>query len=97
MSAATVSFLANDNVLTVVNAYLMAMDETPFEDQVALVQSVLKRYRPSDAAKLLGIPVQRIYQYRRDDWVNRHAAKYAKTNVLVRDFVKILMLGNMDA
>lgn len=96
MSAATVSFLTNDNALTVVNAYLMAMDETPFEDQVALVQSVLKRYRPSEAAKLLGIPVQRIYQYRRDDWVERRAAKYVKRNVMLRDFVKILMLGNMD-
>lgn len=96
MSAATVSFLANDNVLTVVNAYLMAMDQTPFEDQVVLVQSVLKQYRPSEAAKLLDIPVQRIYEYRRDDWVKRHAAKHAKTNVLIRDFVKILMLGNMD-
>lgn len=95
MSAATVSFLANDNVLTVVNAYLMAMDETPFEDQVALVQSVLKRYRPCDAAKLLDIPLQRIYEYRRHDWVERHPARYAKTNVLIRDFVKILMLGNM--
>lgn len=96
MSAATVSFLANDNVLTVVNAYLMAMDETPFEDQVKLVHAVLYRYRPCDVAKLLDIPVQRIYEYRRDDWVERHAARYAKTNVLIRDFVKILMLGNMD-
>lgn len=97
MSAATVSFLTNDNALTVVNAYLMAMDQTPFEDQVAIVQSVLKRYRPCDAAKLLDIPVQRIYEYRRDDWAERHAARYAKTNVMVRDFVKIVMLGNMDA
>lgn len=97
MSAATVSFLANDDVLTVVNAYLMAMDETPFEDQVKLVHAVLYRYRPCDAAKLLDIPVQRIYEYRRDDWAERHAAKYAKTNVLIKDFVKILMLGNMDA
>lgn len=97
MSAATVSFLTNDNALTVVNAYLMAMDETPFEDQVKLVHAVLYRYRPCDVAKLLDIPVQRIYEYRRDDWVKRHAARYAKTNVLIKDFVKILMLGNMDA
>lgn len=97
MSAATIGFLSNDNALTVVNAYLMAMDETPFEDQVALVQSVLKRYRPCDAAKLLGIPVARIYEYRRSDWVQRHPSMYAKTNVLIKDFVKILMLGNLDA
>lgn len=95
MSAATISFLSNDNALTVVNAYLMAMDETPFEDQVALVQSVLALYRPCDAAKLLDIPVQRIYEYRRSDWVQRHPSMYAKTNVLIKDFVKILMLGNM--
>lgn len=97
MSAATVSFLTNDNALTVVNAYLMAMDSTPFEDQVALVQSVLKRYRPREAARLLDIPVQRIYEYRRDDWAERHTAQYVKTNVMLRDFVKIMMLGNMDA
>lgn len=97
MSAATVSFLTNDNALTVVNAYLMAMDETPFEDQVALVQSVIRRYRPSDAAKLLDIPVQRIYEYRRKDWTQRHPSMNGRTNVLVRDFVKIMMLGNMDA
>lgn len=97
MSATTVSFLTNDNALTVVNAYLMALDETPFENQVALVQSVLKRYRPKEAARLLDIPLQRIYEYRRPDWVERHAAKYAKTNVMLADFVKILMLGNMDA
>lgn len=96
MSAATISFLTNDNALTVVNAYLMAMDETSFEDQVKLVQSVLKRYRPRDAAKLLDIPVSRIYEYRRDDWTERHAPKYAKTNVMLRDFIKILMLGNAD-
>lgn len=96
MSAETVSFLTNDNALTVVNAYLMAMDETSFEDQVKLVQSVLKRYRPRDAAKLLDIPVSRIYEYRRDDWVERHAPKYAKRNIILRDFIKILMLGNMD-
>lgn len=94
MSAATVSFLTNDNALTVVNAYLMAMDETPFEDQVKLVHAVLKRYRPCDVARLLDIPVQRIYEYRREDWVKRHVARYAKTNVLIKDFVKILMLGN---
>lgn len=97
MSAATVGFLTNDNALTVVNAYLMAMDQTPFEDQVALVQSVLRRYRPCDAAKLLDIPLQRIYEYRRKDWVQRHPSMHGKTNVLVRDFVKIMMLGNMDA
>lgn len=96
MSAATVSFLTNDNALTVVNAYLMAMDETPFEDQVKLVQAVLKRYRPRDAARLLDIPVFRIYEYRRDNWTERHTAAYAKTNVMLRDFVKILMLGNAD-
>lgn len=96
MSAATISFLANDNALTVVNAYLMAMDETSFEDQVKLIQSVLKRYRPRDAARLTDIPVSRIYEYRRDDWAERHAAKYVKRNVMLRDFVKILMLGNMD-
>lgn len=96
MSAATVSFLTNENALTVVNAYLMAMDQTPFEDQVALVQSVLKRYRPREAAQLLDIPIQRIYEYRRDDWAERHTARYVKTNVMVRDFVKILMLGNAD-
>lgn len=96
MSAATVSFLTNDNALTVVNAYLMAMDETPFEDQVKLVHAVLDRYRPSDVAKLLDIPVQRIYEYRRGDWAKRHAARYAKTNVLIKDFVKILMLGNVS-
>lgn len=97
MSATIVSFLTNDNALTTVNAYLMAMDQTPFEDQVALVQSVLKRYRPREAAQLLDIPIQRIYEYRRDDWAERHTARYVKTNVMVRDFVKILMLGNMDA
>lgn len=97
MSASTVSFLSNGNALTVVNAYLMAMDQTPFEDQVALIQSVLKRYRPRDAARLLDIPVERIYEYRRGDWAKRHVARYAKTNVLIKDFVKILMLGNMDA
>lgn len=96
MSAATVSFLTNDNALTVVRAYLMAMDETPFEDQVALVQSVLKQYKPHIAAGLLDIPVERIYEYRRGDWAKRHVAKYAKTNVLIKDFVKILMLGNMS-
>lgn len=96
MSAATVSFLTNDNALTVVNAYLMAMDETPFEDQVKLVHEVLHQYRPCDVAKMLDIPVQRIYEYRRDDWAQRHAARYAKTNVLIKDFVKILMLGNMS-
>lgn len=94
MSAATVSFLTNENALTVVNAYLMTMDETPFEDQVKLVQAVLRQYRPCDVAKLLDISVQRIYEYRRDDWVKRHPARYAKTNVLIKDFVKILMLGN---
>lgn len=97
MSAATVSFLSNDNALTVVSAYLMAMNETPFEDQVKLVQSVLNRYRPREAARLLDIPVQRIYEYRRDDWAERHTTKYAKTNVMLHDFVKIMMLGNMDA
>lgn len=97
MSAATIGFLTNDNALTVVNAYLMSMEATPFEEQVALVQSVLKRYRPCDVAKLLDIPVTRIYEYRRSDWVQRHPSMYAKTNVLIRDFVKILMLGNMDA
>lgn len=97
MSAATIKFLTNDNALTVVNAYLMAMDQTPFEDQVKLVHAVLNRYRPCDVAKMLDIPVQRIYEYRRDDWAERHTARYAKTNVLVRDFVKIMMLGNLDA
>ena len=96
MSAATVSFLTNDNALTVVSAYLMAMDETPFEDQVALVQSVLAAYSPHDAAKLLDIPVSRIYEYRRGDWAKRHEARYAKTNVLIKDFVKILTLGNLS-
>lgn len=96
MSATTVSFLTNDNALTVVDAYLMALDNTPFEDQVKLVQSVLNRYRPKDAAKLLDIPVSRIYEYRRDDWTQRHITKYTKTNVMVRDFVKIMMLGNLD-
>ena len=95
MSAATVSFLTNDNALTVVSAYLLAMDETPFEDQVALIQSVLHAYRPCDVAKLLDIPVSRIYEYRRGDWAQRHEAKYAKTNVLIKDFVKILTLGNL--
>lgn len=96
MSAATVSFLTNDNALTVVRAYLLAMDETSFEDQVALVQSVLHAYRPCDVAKLLDIPVTRIYEYRRGDWVQRHESKYAKTNVLIKDFVKILTLGNLS-
>lgn len=94
MSAETISFLTNDNALTVVRAYLMAMDETPFEDQVKLVHAVLHKYRPCDVAKMLDIPVQRIYEYRRDNWVERHAARYAKTNVLIKDFVKILALGN---
>ena len=94
MSAATISFLTNENALTVVNAYLMAMDATSFEDQVKLIQAVLHRYRPRDAAKLLDIPVQRIYEYRRDDWAERHPTMYAKTNVMLKDFVKILMLGN---
>lgn len=96
MSAETINFLTNENALTVVSTYLLAMDSTSFEDQVKLVQAVLKRYRPRDAAKLLDIPVSRIYEYRRDDWVERHVAKYAKTNVMLRDFVKIMMLGNAD-
>lgn len=96
MSTETISFMSNDNVLTVVKAYLMAMEGTSYEDQVALVQSVLRRYRPKDAARLLDIPVQRVYEYRRDDFVDRHVNKYAKRNVPVMDFVKILMLGNLD-
>lgn len=96
MSATTISFLTNDNALTVVDAYLMALDATSFEDQVKLVQSVLNRYRPKDAARLLDIPVSRIYEYRRDDWTQRHITKYTKTNVMIRDFVKIMMLGNLD-
>lgn len=96
MSATTISFLTNDNALIVVDAYLMALDNTPFEDQVKLVQSVLNRYRPKDAARLLDIPVARIYEYRRDDWAERHVTKYAKTNVMIHDFVKIMMLGNMN-
>lgn len=97
MSAATVSFLTNDNALTVVHAYLMAMNQTPFEDQVKLVQAVLNRYRPREVARLLDIPVQRIYEYRRNDWAERHTTQYAKTNVMLYDFVKIMMLGNLDA
>ena len=89
MSAATVSFLTNYNALT---GSSVAMDETHFKDQVALVQSVLHAYRPCDVAKLLDIPVSRIYEYRRGDWAQRHEARYA---ILIEDFVKILTLGNL--
>lgn len=96
MSAEAIGFLTNDNALTVVKAYLMAMEETSYEDQVALVQSVLRRYRPKDAARLLDMPIQRVYEYRRDDFTDRHVNRYAKRNISVMDFVKILMLGNLD-
>ena len=90
MSAATVSFLTNDNALTVVSAYLMAVSQTPFEDQAKLIQSVLDRYSPKDAARLTGMPVQRIYHYKRKDLVER------MSSIPLRDLVKILMLGNAD-
>lgn len=97
MSAATVSFLTNDNVLCVVDAYLMALEATPFDEQVKLVQAVLHAWRPVDVARLTGIPVQRIYEYRRKDWSDRHLSRWAKTNVLLNDFVKLMMLGNMTS
>lgn len=95
MSAETVSFLTNENALTVVDAYLMALEATPFDEQVKLVQSVLHAMRPVDVAKLTGIPVQRLYEYRRKDWADRHVSRWAKTNILINDFVKLMMLGNM--
>lgn len=89
-----ISFLTNENVLDVVNAYLLAMETVPFKEQVALVQAVLSEYRPVDVARLTGIPVQRLYEYRRADWVERHPSRYTKTNVMLWDFVKILRIGN---
>lgn len=91
MSAAAISFLTNDNALTVVSAYLMAMDQTPFEDQVALVQSILNRYTPKEAARLTGLPLQRVYHYKRKDLTER------LSSIPLRDLVRILMVGNMDA
>lgn len=93
MSATTISFLTNDNVLTVVNAYLKAIDETSFEDMVTLVNSVLKPYKPRDAAKIFDIPLQRIYEYRREDWLERHTHNKPSL-VFIKDFVKIIMIGN---
>lgn len=90
MSAATISFITNDNALTVVSAYLMAVSQTSFEDQAKLIQSVLDRYSPKDAARLTGMPVQRIYHYKRKDLVER------MSSIPLRDLVKILMLGNAD-
>jgi len=93
MSAKTLAFLSNDNVLTVVGTYLMVIDETPFKCLAALVHTALEPYNPRDAARILDIPVQRIYEYRRDDWFERHAHK-KPSSVFIRDFVKIIALGN---
>lgn len=90
MSATAINFLTNDNVLIVVNAYLIAMDKTPFEDQATIIRSILNRYRPKDAAKITGIPLQNIYHYRRKDLTER------QSSIPLTDFIKILMLGNAD-
>ena len=88
MSAESVTFLTNDNALIVVRAYLLAVSETPFEDQARLIQSVLNGYTPKEAARLTGLPVQRIYHYKRRDLTER------MRSIPLRDLIAILMLGN---
>ena len=93
----TIEFLTNDNVLTVVSAYLNALDNTPFEDQVTLIQKIIRHpsLRMTEISRMTGIPVTRLYEYNRKDWVERHMSRHpTATNVLTRDFVVLMRLAN---
>ena len=93
----TMEFLTNDNVLTVVSAYLNALDNTPFDDQVALVQKVIRSspLKKTEISRMTGIPVNRLYEYNRKDWVERHVGRFPiARNVLTRDFVALMRLAN---
>ena len=94
-----VSYLTNPNVLAVVRGYLDAMNVTSFDEQVALIQKVIKDsgLRKTDISRLTGIPVTRLYEYARPDWVERHRVTYkhpSARNVMFNDFVRLLSLGD---
>ncbi len=94
-----VSYLTNPNVLTVVRGYLDALDATPFEEQVLIIQSIIKDcgLKKTDISRMTGIQVARLYDYARPDWVERHrpSCKNANSqNVMLRDFVRLVSLGN---
>jgi hypothetical protein len=93
------SFLTNSNVLTVVGAYLDALDATDFDKQVALIQSVIRDsgLKKIDISRLTNIPVTRLYEYNRKDWVDRHrrtSMPAVGCNVMLRDMVRLLTLAN---
>lgn len=96
----TVEFLTNDNVITVVSAYLKALDDTPFSVQVDLIQKVIRDspLKKREISRMTGIPVTRLYEYNRKDWVERHTNCYPANpiamNVLTRDFVALMRLAN---
>ncbi len=96
----TVEFLTNDNVITVVSAYLNALDNTPLSEQVALIQKVIRDspLKKREISRMTGIPVTRLYEYNRKDWVERRTNCYPANpiamNVLTRDFVALMRLAN---
>lgn len=98
----TLSFLTNSNVLTVVDAYLDALDATDFDAQVALVQKVIRNLRDYGLKMVVisaktDIPVARLYEYNRKDWVERHRRTMSSAvgcNVMIRDIVHLLALAD---
>jgi hypothetical protein len=82
-------FVTNHNTLLVVNAYIEAFNSMTPAQQIELVQDTLNHIKPIKAAVILNMPLPRIYDYRRKDWVERRADN-CKINLL--DFINIMVL-----